>query len=86
MRLRHGGRDLSNGRDFRVNLEGRRSVNSYRCYCLNQSGRIEDVEFIQCDDEEEVPRRVNELLLRRVHFASIEAWHRDRMVVKLPQL
>ena len=59
---------------------------SYRCYCLDRTGHIEDVEFIECDDEDQVRERVGELLRQRVKFSSIEAWYRDRMIVRLPRI
>jgi hypothetical protein len=60
-------------------------VSAYRCYCLNESGRIADVEIIECNDDREVPERVDEMLRRRGQFAAIEAWRLDRMVVRLPR-
>ncbi|HVJ54576.1 MAG TPA: hypothetical protein VM689_19095 [Aliidongia sp.] len=60
-------------------------MSAYRCYCLNQNGRIADVEIIECSDDREVPGLVDEMLIRRGQFAAIEAWRLDRMVVRRPR-
>ena len=51
----------------------------YSCRFLNQQGRIEDVEIIECETDSLAEARATVLFSRR-DFPRLELWQQDRFV------
>jgi len=53
----------------------------YSCRFLNDQGRIEDVEIINCETDSLAEARAARLFTRR-DFPSVELWQQDRFVFR----
>ncbi len=52
----------------------------YRCYFLNQAGRIEASEIVEAEADEEALIQAAQLLKGQRHYRAIEVWDRARRV------
>ncbi len=56
------------------------TMRPYRCYFLNQAGRIEAVEIVDAQADEEALIQAVELLKTQRHYRGIEVWDCARRV------
>jgi len=55
-------------------------MQSYNCFLLDKDGRLSDVIFADCADDDDAVRWAEKVLRRNPEYRQVELWQANRLV------